>query len=148
MTPKYSPILWWPQKKYPQNPYTPKNIYFSENPKKYSKFWTQKIGPSLRMYGNIRAPPPPPPGDTVSFHRRGNQPVFFPVIYGFYQDSIKNIHPCKCVFYMLYNTVKPVLSNHSKRAQKWFSAPIIAECRSKVLQNAPRGAFCNTFDLH
>ena len=23
----------------------------------------------------------------------------------------------------------------------------IAEC-SKVLQNAPRGAFCNTFDLH
>ena len=26
----------------------------------------------------------------------------------------------------------------------------IAECsyRSKVLQNAPRGAFCNTFDLH
>ena len=22
------------------------------------------------------------------------------------------------------------------------------KCRSKVLQNAPRGAFCNTFDLH
>ena len=26
--------------------------------------------------------------------------------------------------------------------------PIIVYCRSKVLQNAPRGAFCNTFGLH
>ena len=25
---------------------------------------------------------------------------------------------------------------------------MIAERRSKTLQNAPRGAFCNTFDLH
>ena len=25
---------------------------------------------------------------------------------------------------------------------------IIAYCRSKVLQNAPRGAFCNNFDRH
>ena len=24
----------------------------------------------------------------------------------------------------------------------------LAKCRSKVLQNAPLGAFCNTFDLH
>ena len=32
-------------KKYPQNLHTPKNIYFSENLKKYwnAKFWTQKI---------------------------------------------------------------------------------------------------------
>ena len=39
----------------------------------------------------------------------------------------------------------------------YFSRPIIAKCRSKVVknatllvQNAPRGggAFCNTFDLH
>ena len=47
-------------KKYPQNFHTQKNIYFSENPKKYrnSKFWTQKNGPSLRMYENIRVPPP------------------------------------------------------------------------------------------
>ena len=31
--------------KYPQNLHTPKNIYISENPKKYwnSKFWTQKM---------------------------------------------------------------------------------------------------------
>ena len=25
---------------------------------------------------------------------------------------------------------------------------LFAECRPKVLQNAPKGAFCNTFDLH
>ena len=51
-------------KKYPQTLNTPKNIHFSENPKKYwnSEFWTQKNGPSLRMCENIRVPPPPPPG--------------------------------------------------------------------------------------
>ena len=39
----------------------PKNIHFSENPKKYwnSEFWTQKNRPSLRMCENIRVPPPP-----------------------------------------------------------------------------------------
>ena len=31
--------------------------------------------------------------------------------------------------------VKPVLSGHSQKDQKWFSRPIIALCRSKVLQN-------------
>ena len=35
-----------------------------------------------------------------------------------------------------------------KEDQNWFSRPIIALCRSKVLQNAPRGAFCNPFHLH
>ena len=45
-------------------------------------------------------------------------------------------------------TVKPVLSGHPKNNTKnWFSIPIIAKCRTKVLQNAPKGAFCNTFDL-
>ena len=46
----------------------PKNINFSENPKKYwnSEFWTPKNGPSLRMCENIRvSPPPPPPWDYV-----------------------------------------------------------------------------------
>ena len=41
------------------------------------------------------------------------------------------------------NTVKPVHSD-----DKWFSRQIIVQCRSKVLQNAPRGASCNTYDLH
>ena len=45
-----------------------------------------------------------------------------------------------------YGTVKPVLSGHSKRP-KIFLRQIIAYCMSKVLQNAPFGAFCNTFDL-
>ena len=35
-----------------------------------------------------------------------------------------------------------------KKTKNWFSRPIIVKCRSKVLQNAPSGAFCNTFDLH
>ena len=56
------------------------------------------------------------------------------------------------------STVKPVLSNHSKKDQKLvfktnyrlMQVKSIAECFpwSKVLQNAPREAFCNTFDLH
>ena len=41
----------------------PKNIHFSENPKKYwnSKFRTQNNDPSLRMYDNIRVTPSPTP---------------------------------------------------------------------------------------
>ena len=41
------------------NRHTQKNMYFSENLKKYwnSKFWTQKNGPSLRMYEYIRVSP-------------------------------------------------------------------------------------------
>ena len=29
-----------------------------------------------------------------------------------------------------------------------FQYRLLLKCRSKVLQNTPRGAFCNTFDLH
>ena len=46
------------------------------------------------------------------------------------------------------HTVKPVLSGQSKTTKNWFSRPVIAKCMSKVLQNAPKGAFCNTFDLN
>ena len=38
----------------------------------------------------------------------------------------------------LEDTVKPALSGHPKRRPKMVSRLIIAECRSKVLQNAPR----------
>ena len=31
------------------------------------------------------------------------------------------------------NTVKPVLSDHSKRRQNMYSRPVVALCRSKVL---------------
>ena len=53
--PKYSPIWWWIPQKYPQIS-IPKNIHFSENPRKYwnSKFWTPKNWPEP-------TPPPPPP---------------------------------------------------------------------------------------
>ena len=62
--PQTSPILRWPQKNIHKIYIPPKNINFSENPKKYwnSEFWTQKNGPSLRMCENIIVPPPPPPG--------------------------------------------------------------------------------------
>ena len=41
------------------------------------------------------------------------------------------------------NSVKRPLKNEQNKVlnDKWL-------CRSKVLQNAPLGAFCNTFDMH
>ena len=35
-----------------------------------------------------------------------------------------------------------------KKTKIGFQEQLLLKCRSKVLQNAPRGAFCNTFDLH
>ena len=44
-----------------------------------------------------------------------------------------------CLTYTIFtlNTVKPVFSDQTKEDQVMFSRPIIAKCRSKVLQNAP-----------
>ena len=47
--------------------------------------------------------------------------------------------------YECRGTVKLVLNGHSQKDHNWFSRHIIALCRSKVLQNAPKGAFCNIF---
>ena len=58
ITPKTSPVLWWPQKTFIISPY-PKNIYFCENQKNiYNQNFKPKIGPSLRIYENIRDPSP------------------------------------------------------------------------------------------
>ena len=46
------------------------------------------------------------------------------------------------------NTVKPVLSGNLKIDKTNVSMENGSLMRSKVLQNAPLGAFCNTFDLH
>ena len=46
------------------------------------------------------------------------------------------------------NTVKPFLSSHPKEDQKLVFKTNCRLMQVKVLQNAPRGAFCNTFDLH
>ena len=56
------------------------------------------------------------------------------------------------------NNMKPVQygNSHTQNDQKLvfntnyclMQVKSIAECWSKVLQNAPRGAFCNAFDLH
>ena len=45
-------------------------------------------------------------------------------------------------------TVKPVLSSHSKIDKTKIFKTNVSLMRLKVLQNAPFGAFCNTFDLH
>ena len=45
-------------------------------------------------------------------------------------------------------TVKPALSGHSKRSQKLVFKADYRLMQVKVLQNVPRGAFYNTFDLH
>ena len=45
-------------------------------------------------------------------------------------------------------TVKPVFNGHSQKHKKLVFKPNYPLSRSKVLQNAPKGAFCNTFDLH
>ena len=46
-------------------------------------------------------------------------------------------------------TVKPVLSGHSKKNDKTKTLMTNGSLtRSKELQSAPLGAFCNTFDLH
>ena len=49
----------------------------------------------------------------------------------------------------LSNTVKPVLKGHSKiDKKKKILMTNGSLMKGKVLQNAPFGAFCNTFDLH
>ena len=46
------------------------------------------------------------------------------------------------------STVKPVLNGHSKIYKTNILMANGSLIRSKVLQNAPLGAFCNTFGLH
>ena len=46
------------------------------------------------------------------------------------------------------NTDKPALNGHLKIDKTKVLMENGSLMRSKVLQNAPFGAFCNTFDLH
>ena len=57
MTPKYSPILWWPQKNIHKT-FIPPKIFILLKTQKILKFkiLNQKNDPSLRMYENIRVP--------------------------------------------------------------------------------------------
>ena len=52
--------------------------------------------------------------------------------------------PRKILKIQLQSTVKPVLSRHSKIDKTKI---LMTNDRSKVMQDAPFGAFCNTFDL-
>ena len=70
----------------------------------------------------------------------------------FWHENVKIFSLCTHSCYerhylMLLDTVKPVLSGHSKRRPKIGFQTIIAYCWSKVLQNAPRehSAILSTF---
>ena len=60
------------------------------------------------------------------------------------RQACASVQSVQCFGYFLEiiivgaDTVKPVLSGHSKKTKNWFSRPTIAKCISKVLQNAPR----------
>ena len=49
---------------------------------------------------------------------------------------------------MDHHTVKPVLSDQSEIDTTKMVMTNGGLMKVKVLQNAPRGAFCSTFDLH
>ena len=67
------------------------------------------------------------------------KPSFFDTAGTYYALAGSNFFKKRC-FDSEYNcnVVIPVLSGHSINYQNWFSRLIIAQCRSKVLQNAPR----------
>ena len=55
-----------------------------------------------------------------------------------------------CFTCKVKTTVKPVLNGHLKidKTKVLMETDSLMDWRSKVLQNAPLGAFCNTFELH
>ena len=54
----------------------------------------------------------------------------------------------RTVLVLVEHTVKPVLSGHSKIDKTKIVMTNGSLMKKNVLQNAPIGAFCNTFDLH
>ena len=58
------------------------------------------------------------------------------------------INITNCLTKCCINTVKPVLSGHSKIDRTKILMTNGSLMKVKVLQNAPIGAFCNIFDLH
>ena len=57
-------------------------------------------------------------------------------------DSLEN-HKASLV-----STRNPVKNGHSQKDHKLVFKTNYCLMQVKILQNAPRGAFCNTFDLH
>ena len=54
----------------------------------------------------------------------------------------------KTNLFFLSCTVKPVLRGHAKMEKTKILMTNGSLMKVKVLQNAPIGAFCNTFNLH
>ena len=71
---------------------------------------------------------------------------------GFASFCYKNMYFINIVVfsYMCFSNLLVVLCESKMHQSFAAKSPKIGfqECRSKVLQNLPRGAFCNTFDLH
>ena len=71
--------------------------------------------------------------------------IYFPKCEGkgsFPKSQIKSLNALD--FAILDALVFGCVANFGlKKTKNWFLRPIIAYCRSKVLQNAPRGALCN-----
>ena len=63
---------------------------------------------------------------------------------GVFEHVLVETH--KTVFYEY--TVKPVLSDHSKRSQKCVFKTGYCLMQVKSIAECSAGAFCNTFDLH
>ena len=78
-------------KKYTQNFHTPKNIHFSENPKKYwnSEIWPPKkwSEPTYVWKYLSTPPPPPPPGYGLVWH-------LMHLITTCQKDSYSGLHRC------------------------------------------------------
>ena len=55
------------------------------------------------------------------------------------------LRPLFCLF--LSDCLTCLKQSLKKNTKNWFSISIIDYCRSKVLQNDPRGAFCNIFGI-
>ena len=66
------------------------------------------------------------------------------------QERLRNQEKKVTVFahYSITAAVKHVLSGHSKIDKTKILMTSVSLMKVKVLQNAPIGAFCNTFDLH
>ena len=91
------------------------------HPKKYwkSKFWTQKNGPSLCIYENIRALPPPPPPPLDALH----------LIW----ISIWNILSAFWIQHQLIDlSHKAILGGQSRLNYLYWNSPVVVTLRVNV----------------
>ena len=54
----------------------------------------------------------------------------------------------KIILSQTFNTVKPVLSSHSKKTKNWIFKTKYHLMQVKSIAECSKRAFCNTFDMH